>query len=90
VDLKVFASTFLLIFLAELGDKTQLAVLALSAKEKTPLTIFVSAVIGFAAATLLAVVIGTIGAKYLPTETIEKVAAIAFIVIGILIFFNKI
>jgi len=90
VDLKIFASTFLLIFLAELGDKTQLAVLALSAKEKTPLTIFVSAVIGFAAATLLAVIIGTIGAKYLPTAMIEKVAALAFIVIGILIFFDKI
>jgi putative Ca2+/H+ antiporter (TMEM165/GDT1 family) len=90
VDLKVFASTFLLIFLAELGDKTQLAVLALSAKEKTPLTIFVSAVVGFAAATLLAVVIGTIGAKYLPINLVEKIAAIAFIVIGILIFFDKI
>ncbi len=90
MDLKIFASTFLLIFLAELGDKTQLAVVALSAKEKTPLTIFFSALFGFALATIIAIIIGTIGAKFLPLEIIQKVAAIAFIIIGVLILFDKI
>lgn len=90
VDLKLFASTFLLIFLAELGDKTQLAVVALSAKEKSPLTLFVSAIFGFALATVIAIVIGTIGAKFISTNVIEKIAAVAFIIVGILIFFNKI
>ena len=90
MDFKVFASTFLLIFLAELGDKTQLAVIALSAKEKTPLTIFVSALLGFALATAIAIIIGTIGAKFLPIALIQKVAAVAFIVIGFLMFFGKI
>lgn len=51
MDFKISLSTFLLIFLAELGDKTQLATISLSAKEKTPLTIFLSAmafiIIGF-------------------------------------------
>ncbi len=90
MDPKIIASTFLLIFLAELGDKTQLAVIALSAKEKTPLTIFVSAIFGFALATLIAVIVGTIGAKYIPLNIVEKIAASAFIIVGILIFFNKI
>ena len=90
MDLKIFVSTFLLVFLAELGDKTQLAVLALTAKEKTPLTIFLSAALALIAATLIAVVVGTVGAKYLPTNLIEKAAAIGFIIIGILIFFDKI
>ena len=90
MEWKVFISTFLLIFLAELGDKTQLAVIALSAKEKTPLTIFVSAVFGFGLATVIAIIIGTVGAKYVSTNLVEKIAAIAFIVIGILIFFEKI
>lgn len=90
MDWKIFTSTFLLIFLAELGDKTQLAVIALSAKERTPLTIFVSAIFGFALATLIAIIIGTIGAKFLPIEIIQKVAAVTFIIIGVLILFNKI
>lgn len=90
MDIKLFASTFLLIFLAELGDKTQLAVVALSAKEKSPLTLFVSAIFGFAMATVIAIVVGTLGAKFVSTVVIEKIAAVAFIVVGILIFFNKI
>jgi len=90
MDWKIFASTFVLIFMAELGDKTQLAVITLSAKEKTPLTILVSAILGFALATIIAIIIGTIGAKYIPVEVVQKVAAVAFIVIGILIFFGKI
>jgi len=90
VDIKLFTSTFLLIFLAELGDKTQLAVVALSAKEKSPLTLFVSAMFGFALATVIAIVIGIVGAKFIYTNVIEKIAALAFIVVGILIFANKI
>jgi putative Ca2+/H+ antiporter (TMEM165/GDT1 family) len=89
MDLKIFFSTLILIFLAELGDKTQLAVVALSAKEKTPLTIFVSALFGFALATAIAVVVGIIGAKFIPLQIIQKIAAVAFIIIGILILFNK-
>ncbi len=90
MDIKLFASTFLLIFLAELGDKTQLAMVALSAKGKSPLTLFISAIFGFALATLVAIIIGTIGAKFIPIQIIEKIAAIAFVIIGLLIFFNKI
>lgn len=90
MNLKIFVSTFLLIFLAELGDKTQLSIIALSAKEKTPLIIFLSAALALVAATLIAVVVGSVGAKYLPINIIEKIAALAFIVIGVLIFFNKI
>lgn len=87
---KIFTATFLLIFLAELGDKTQLAALTLSAKEKTALTIFVAAVLGFALSTLIAVVLGTFGAKIIPTPIIEKVSAMVFIIIGLLMLFNKI
>ena len=90
MDWKICASTFVLIFLAELGDKTQLAVIALSAKEKTPFTIFVSAIFGFALATLIAIIVGSLGAKYLPVDLIQKIAAVAFIVIGVLILLNKI
>jgi len=90
MDLKLFFSTFLLIFLAELGDKTQLAVLALSAKEKSYITIFVSAILGFGLATLIAIVFGILGEKFIPIKIIEKISVTAFVIIGLLIFFNKI
>lgn len=90
MNLKIFISTFLLIFLAELGDKTQLAALSLSAKEKTPLTIFLATMLAFTLSTLIAVFLGTFGSKFIPTAIIEKVAAIAFIGVGLLMLANKI
>ena len=39
---------------------------------------------------VIAIVIGTIGAKFIPVEIIQKIAAVSFIVIGVLILFNKI
>ncbi|RJQ36262.1 TMEM165/GDT1 family protein [Candidatus Microgenomates bacterium] len=90
MDFRIFISTFFLIFLAELGDKTQLAALTLSAKEKTPLTIFAASMLAFLLSTTLAVLFGTFGSKLIPAGVIEKVAAIFFITVGFLIFFKKI
>jgi putative Ca2+/H+ antiporter (TMEM165/GDT1 family) len=44
---------------------------------------------GFLLATLIAVVVGLVGARFVPTEVIEKVAAVAFIVIGVLILLER-
>lgn len=87
---KIFISTFLLIFLAELGDKTQLAAFSMSAKEKAPVTVFVAAMLAFAISTLIAVLAGTFATKFLPTPIIQKISAVLFILIGILLLFNKI
>lgn len=89
MDLKLFFSTFLLIFLAELGDKTQLATMTLAAKEKAYPTIFIAAVLGFALATIVAIVVGVFGAKVLPPEIIQKIAGALFVLVGILILLNK-
>lgn len=89
MDLKLFFATFITIFLAELGDKTQLATIALGVKEKSPFTIFGAAVLAFAASTVVALVIGTFLTKFIPEYIIEKIAAGAFIVIGFLMLFNK-
>lgn len=90
MNVSLFLSTFLLIFLAELGDKTQLATVMLSAKEKAPVTIFLAAMAGFALSTFLAVFLGMIVEKFLPKEIIEKTAALGFIVVGFLLLFKKI
>ncbi len=89
MEWKVFLTTFALIFLAELGDKTQLAVLALSARERAPIPILVGALVAFGLATGLAVLVGLIGGRYIPMEWVEKGAALAFILIGLLILVGK-
>jgi len=89
MDWKVLTTAFSLIFLAELGDKTQLALLALAAKERTPLPILLGAIAAFALATAIAVAVGFAGGRYIPTEWLERVAAIAFISVGFLILFGR-
>jgi len=88
--LKVIFTAFLTIFLAELGDKTQIAVLTLSAQSKNPISVFLGAILAFVVITFLGALLGELITKFIPSHVIEKVAAIAFIVIGILMFFEKI
>ncbi len=78
------------IFIAELGDKTQLAILAMKAKGISGLGIFMGAMIAFAVLTGLAVLVGEWLNARLPGEIIEKIAAISFVVIGILMWFEKV
>lgn len=87
---KVIITTFIAIFLAELGDKTQLAVLTLAAESKKPISVFLGAIIAFGTITLLGALFGDLITRVIPTHIIEKIAALAFIVIGILMFFEKI
>ncbi|CUS92441.1 TMEM165/GDT1 family protein [Candidatus Kryptonium thompsonii] len=84
---KVIITTFTAIFLAELGDKTQIAVLTLSAESKKPISVFIGAIVAFGAITLIGALLGDAITRIIPTHIIEKIAALAFIVIGILMFF---
>ncbi|MCF7908620.1 MAG: TMEM165/GDT1 family protein [Candidatus Omnitrophica bacterium] len=90
MDWKVFLATFGAIFLAELGDKTQVANLCLSAKSKSWLTVFVASVAAFAVVTLITVSLGNILCKYIHPEHIKYGSGALFIVIGILMLVGKI
>ena len=65
-ELRVLLSTFALLFVAELGDKTQLAVISMTAKHKMPLMIFVGAASALAAVTLLGVLGGELLTRFIP------------------------
>lgn len=54
----VFSSTFLTIFLAEMGDKTQLATLLMSAESKSPWVVFAGSAVALVATSLVGVLIG--------------------------------
>jgi len=89
MDWKIFLTTLGTIFLAELGDKTQLAAILMTSKTGHPLTVFGGAMIAFAIVTLIGVVVGQGLIAIIPQRFLEKGAALAFILIGLVMFFGK-
>lgn len=87
--LKIFLSTFALLFVAELGDKTQLAVISMTAKHKTPVWIFAGATLALIAVTALGVLGGEVLTRFIPEVILRKVAAILFVMMGLLMWFEK-
>jgi rubrerythrin len=82
MNMKLFASTFVLIFLAELGDKTQLAALAQSVNGRW--TVFLAASSALVLSTLIAVLIGDALARAIPASYIKIAAGILFLVFGVM------
>jgi Ca2+/H+ antiporter, TMEM165/GDT1 family len=76
---------FLVIFIAEWGDLTQLAAATLVARTREPLTIFVSATLALWATTALAVALGHHAKKVIRPRILQTVAAVVFAVVGILL-----
>ena len=88
MDWKVLLSTFGLLFVAELGDKTQLAVISMVCKHDNPWTVFIGATAALALVTLLGVVGGQVIYQLVPARLLHRISSAAFIVIGILMWFD--
>jgi Ca2+/H+ antiporter, TMEM165/GDT1 family len=89
MDWRVFITTFGVIFLAEMGDKTQLAALTLAAQTRRPWSVLIGASLALACVSAIGVLVGSVLSDYLPLEWIKRGAAVAFIVIGTLILLGK-
>ena len=89
MDWKILGTAFVTLFLAELGDKTQLAIITMSAKTESKLAVFVGASLALVVVSLLGVLVGGVLTQFVPTEWLQRVVAVAFIVIGILMLFGK-
>ncbi len=83
-------STFGLIFFAELGDKTQLSVMTLSAQSHSAVSVFVGAALALSFSALLGVVFGDAVTKLVPTQYIHFGAGAAFLILGLLLITGKI
>lgn len=83
--MKEAAGAFIVIFIAEWGDLTQIATAALVAKYKSPWTIFSGAVLGLWSATALAIFVGNRAQKIVNPVLLQKIAAFAFAGVGIAI-----
>jgi putative Ca2+/H+ antiporter (TMEM165/GDT1 family) len=89
MDLRILLTTFGVIFLAEMGDKTQLAAMTMAADSKKPWAVFVGASLALAAVSALGVLVGSVIGDFVPLVWVKRVAASAFIVIGVLMLFGK-
>ena len=89
MDLRVLLTTFGIIFLAEMGDKTQLAAMTMSAQTKKPWAVFIGSALALTAVSAIGVVVGGFIGNYLPLEWIKRAAAVMFIIIGVLILLDK-
>ncbi|HKY03524.1 MAG TPA: TMEM165/GDT1 family protein [Blastocatellia bacterium] len=89
MDWRVMLTTFGIIFLAEMGDKTQLAAMTMAAQTKRPWAVFFGSSLALACVSAIGVVVGGLLAQYVPLEWIKRVSAVAFIVIGVLILAGK-
>ena len=89
MDWRIFITTFGSIFLAELGDKTQLAAILMTSKTGRPLSVFVGAIAALSLVTFIGVVFGEGLISVIPQNVLKKGAALAFILIGMLMFLGK-
>ena len=83
-DWKAFSSTFGLLFIAELGDKTQLAVLSLAGKRGDVWPVFMGGALALALVTGLGVVGGQGLCRLIPERLLLWISAVAFVVMGVL------
>lgn len=79
------AATFTLVFLAELGDKTQLATMLLAAETRSLLAVFVGATAALALSALLGVAAGDLLRRVLPLRYVQIAAGLVFVAVGVLL-----
>lgn len=84
MDWKIFMAVFASVFIAELGDKTQLATMLFAAdKEVSKFTVFFAASAALIFATALGVLAGSLLSNYINEKYLHYLAGVGFIVIGV-------
>ena len=78
-----FVASFTTVFLAELGDKTQLAALLLSAQSGRPLLVFVGASLALICSSLVGVLLGRWLSRIVPAQQLERAAGILMVALGL-------
>lgn len=89
MDLTLFVSTFISIFVAEMGDKTQLATLALAGGGSSRWVVFAASAAALVASSAIAVLAGALVNRYIPPIWLKRAAGAIFIVLGVLFLLAK-
>jgi Ca2+/H+ antiporter, TMEM165/GDT1 family len=87
--LKAFLTTFALVFLAELGDKTQLATMLLVSQGQSAKVVFLGAASALVLSSFVGVLAGSWLLKIFPPHVLQTGAGVAFMAIGLLLLLGK-
>jgi Ca2+/H+ antiporter, TMEM165/GDT1 family len=82
-NFQIFLSAFSMIFLAELGDKTQISTFAFASGSKSPLSVFLGAALALVCTTFIGVVVGGALGKFVPERVMKFAAAAVFLGFGV-------
>jgi putative Ca2+/H+ antiporter (TMEM165/GDT1 family) len=86
---KSVLTAFLLVFIAELGDKTQLSTMLLASKADSVWLIFLGSSCALVLSTLLGVLFGSLINKYIPEIYIQIGSGVSFLIVGFLLLAGK-
>jgi putative Ca2+/H+ antiporter (TMEM165/GDT1 family) len=88
---KIMMTVFASVFLAELGDKTQLAIFCFSTAQKSKLAVFFGAALALVLTSFLAVILGSVISHHIKeTGIVHRLAGVIFIAIGLFMMFGKV
>ncbi|MDT8445652.1 MAG: TMEM165/GDT1 family protein [bacterium] len=89
MDWKVFATTFVTLFIAEMGDKTQFAALAASAETRSTFSVLLAVVLALSLAGLLGVVAGRALGNFVEPTMLKYISGPLFIAVGIWVLVGR-
>jgi len=89
MDWQLLGTTFITVFLSELGDKSQLAAIALGSSCNSPRAVFFGTASALLLASFIGVVVGQGTAEVLPASLVKAIAAIGFAVMGLRLLWPK-
>ena len=81
--MKTLWEAFSAVFVAEFGDKTQLVAVTMTASTRNPWAVFLGASLAMTVVTAIGVLFGQVAVKLVPEEVLHRVAATAFIAVGV-------
>jgi putative Ca2+/H+ antiporter (TMEM165/GDT1 family) len=90
MDWQTVLSTFTVVFLAELGDKTQLSTMMLAASKKTPWSVFLGSAMALVLSSFIGVLVGDALYRVVPGHIIKYCAGGAFVIIGLLMLSGRV
>ncbi|HEV8610401.1 MAG TPA: TMEM165/GDT1 family protein [Thermoanaerobaculia bacterium] len=87
--LRTFGTIFLTVFVAEIGDKTQLATMLFAAEGRSKWLVFAAAGLALLFAAAIGVLVGAQIERWIAPRTLKLIAAIGFVAIGIWTFLSR-